>query len=74
MDAARVAVGLGYVGLLLAAGAGLAVSVGAVTVPASVADTALLDSLLGTVRAFPPVGLAATAVLCVWGLGRLAGP
>lgn len=74
MDAARVAVGLGYVGLLVAAGAGLAVAVGAVTVPASVAEIAVLESLLRTVRAFPPVGLAATVVLCVWGLWRLAGP
>lgn len=74
MDPVRVAVGLGYVGLLLAAGAGLAVSAGAVTVPASVADTAVLETLLRTVRAFPPVGLAATVVLGVWGLWRLAGP
>lgn len=74
MDAARVAVGLGYVGLLAAAGAGLAVNVGAVSVPASVADAAFLEPVLRTARAFPPVGLAATLVLGVWGLWRLAAP
>jgi ABC-type glucose/galactose transport system permease subunit len=74
MDAVRVVVGLGYLGLLVAAGAGFAVNVGAVTVPASVADAAVLEVLLRTVRAFPPVGLVATVALCVWGLWRLAGP
>lgn len=74
MDAARVVVGLGYVGLLVAAGAGIAVNVGAVTVPASLSDAAFLDAVLRTVRRFPPVGLAATFALGVWGLWRLAGP
>jgi hypothetical protein len=74
MDVARVLVGLGYVGLLVAAGAGIAVSLGAVTVPASVSDLAVLESALRTVRAFPPVGLVATFVLGVWGFWRLVGP
>lgn len=74
MDAARVVVGLGYVGLLVAAGAGIAVNVGAVTVPASLSDAAFLDPVLQTVRAIPPVGLGVTIVLGVWGLWRLAGP
>lgn len=74
MDAARVVVGLGYVGLLTAVGAGIAVTVGAVTVPAPVADTAFLAPVLRTVRSLPPVGLAVTFVLAVWGLWRLVGP
>lgn len=74
MDAARVVVGLGYVGLLVAAGAGIAVNVGAVTVPASLSDAAFLDPVLETVRTIPPVGLGVTIVLGVWGLWRLAGP
>ncbi|WP_159901054.1 hypothetical protein [Salinirussus salinus] len=74
MDAARVAVGLGYVSLLAAVGAGIAVNVGAVTVPPLVSDTAFLAPVLRTVRSLPPVGLAATFVLGVWGLWRLVGP
>jgi hypothetical protein len=73
MDAARVVVGLGYVGLLVAAGAGIALNVGAVTVPASLSNTALLEPVLRAVRALSPVGLGVTAVLGVWGLWRLAG-
>ncbi|MFT4948733.1 MAG: hypothetical protein ACI9CA_000855 [Natronomonas sp.] len=73
MDAAQVVVGLGYVGLLVAAGAGLAVSVGAVAVPASLSDTALLEPVFRAVHALPPAGLGATVVLGVWGLWRLAG-
>lgn len=73
MDAARVLVGLGYVSLLAAAGAGIAVNVGAVTVPAPLSGTPALEVVLRTVRALPPVGLAVTFVLGVWGLWRLAG-
>lgn len=74
MDAAQVVVGLGYVGLLVAAGAGLAVNVGAVAVPAPLSDAALLEPVFRAVRALPPAGLGATVVLVVWGLWRLAGP
>lgn len=74
MDAVRVVVGLGYVGLLAAVGAGIAVNVGAVGIPASLSDVTLLDPVLRTVRALPPVGLVATFCLCIWGFWRLAAP
>ena len=74
MDVARVLAGLGYVGLLATAGAGIAVSLGAVTVPASVSELTILEPVVRTVRTLPPVGLAVTFVLGLWGLWRLVAP
>jgi uncharacterized membrane protein len=69
-DPARLLAGAGYLVVLAAVGAALAVNAGVVDAPALEALTPAVE----LVRAAPAAGLAGLFVLGVWGLWRLAVP